>query len=57
MNWFKSKTFWGALVTAAAPVIAAPNASDRVTAIAQGLGIVLAAVGIRSAVSKNGAGE
>lgn len=56
-SFWKSRTFWGAVLTAVVPVLAAPTAGTRITAAAQGVGIVLAAVGVRGAIAKNGTGQ
>lgn len=47
--FWKSRTFWGSLIIAATRAVTAP-AADRPTAIAEGLGIVLTAVGVRGAL-------
>lgn len=54
--WWKSRTFWGALIYSAVRVGTA-GASDRAPAILEAVGIVLGAVGLRGAIAKNGAGQ
>lgn len=56
-DWWKSRTFWGALVIGAARVVVAPDTPARVEAAIQAGGLVLAAVGVRDAIAKNGKGE
>jgi hypothetical protein len=53
MNIFKSKTFWGAVLMAAAKVYSDPTP----VSIAEALGGVIAAAGARQAIAKNGAGK
>lgn len=50
---FRSKTFWGAVVIAAAKVIQDHSPASIVEAI----GIVTAAAGARQAIAKNGNGQ
>lgn len=53
---FKSKTFWGAVLTAASIIVAAyPNLTGEV--ILQAVGILLGGIGIRAAIAKNGSGQ
>ena len=56
-DWWKSRTFWGAVIVSAARVVAAPDNAGRLDAGVQGIGVVLAAVGVRDAIAKNGQGE
>lgn len=51
--WWKSKTVWGAIIVAAGTVITHPDP----TTIAQAIGAVIAVVGARDAVAKNGIGQ
>ncbi len=55
---FRSKTFWGAVMLAASVVLKAA-ATDGISAavLVEALGIILGAVGIRSAIAKNGANQ
>lgn len=53
MNPFKSKTFWGAVVIAAARVVSDHSPQS----IAEAVGIVMAAYGARDAIAKNGTGQ
>ena len=55
--FWKTKTFWGAVVAAVGHFVLAPTPQARAQAGIEGAGIVLGAVGLRSAVSKNGVGE
>lgn len=55
--FWKSRTFWGAVLTATVPVLTAPTNGTRITAAVQGAGIVLAAIGVRGAIAKNGTGQ
>lgn len=55
--FWKSRTFWGALLAAAVPVATASTTADRVNAGVQAVGVVLAAVGVRGAIAKNGQGK
>lgn len=53
-NPLKSKTFWGAVVAAVSP-IAIAYLNDQplaITQVLQGLGLILAALGLRDAVAK-----
>ena len=55
--FWKSRTFWGAVIVSAARIVAAPDNAGRVDAAVQGVGVVLAAVGVRDAIAKNGEGK
>lgn len=55
-HFWKSRTFWGALILSAGRIAFAP-ADQRPAAISEGLGIVLAAIGVRDAIAKNGEGR
>lgn len=56
-SFWRTRTFWGALITAGARVVLAPTNADKAGAVAEGVGIVLGAVGVRSAIAKNGTGK
>jgi len=51
-NPLKSKAFWGAVVVAAAKIIADPSPTN----IAESIGGILSVIGIRDAIAKNGTG-
>jgi hypothetical protein len=55
--FWKTRTFWGTLGAAVVHVVAAPDNTARIQAGIEGAGIVLGAIGLRDAVSKNGAGH
>lgn len=52
------KTILGALLVAVAPVVEKeiPGVTEKAVSIFQGLGVILAALGLRHAISKNGKG-
>lgn len=50
MNYFKSRTVWGAVLLAAARIVGA-DPSQRATAVLEGLGMVVSAVGVRGAIA------
>jgi hypothetical protein len=52
MNIFKSKTFWGAVLMAAAKIYTDPTPAG----ISEAIGGVIAVIGARQAISKNGSG-
>lgn len=52
--WYRSKTFWGGVLAAAAHVISDPK---NPLTWAEGVGVVVAAKGARDAIAKNGAGQ
>lgn len=60
INWFSSKTFWGALLwvvgflTQPGVLSALP---EKVAAVIQGLGVLLGAVGVRTAIAKSALGR
>jgi hypothetical protein len=57
-NLLTSKTFWGALVTAGGLLVAADWSHGLpFAAIAQAVGVVVAAIGVRSAIAANGVGS
>lgn len=55
--FWKTRTFWGAVVAMLGRVALAPDAHGRTQAAIEGAGVVLGAVGLRDAVSKNGNGD
>jgi hypothetical protein len=58
-NWkivFKSKTFWGTVLASVAHVLFSPP-EQRTQATVEGAGAILAAAGVRTAISKNGTGQ
>lgn len=61
MNLFKSKTVWGGLIAGlgkifavVGPMAVAGTFGDKVQGVTMGAGIILGAVGVRSAISKVG---
>lgn len=54
--WWQSTTILGAILAAAANVAGA-NPGDRVKAVFESAGVIVAAVGARQAIAKNGQGE
>lgn len=60
MNFLKSKTFWGTIIAAFGYIDQAAQSGllpPKVAAVITGLGAILAALGLRQAISKNGKGE
>lgn len=55
LNYFKSKTVWGGIVMALPDLVNVASTGmfgPKASAIAHGLGIILAAVGVKSAINK-----
>lgn len=53
MNILKSKTFWGAVLVAAAKIYTDHSPAS----IAEAIGGVITVIGARQAIAKNGAGK
>lgn len=52
--WYKSKTFWGAVLGSVAHIASDPK---NPLVIAESVGVVIAAKGARDAIAKNGASK
>lgn len=64
MQMLKSKTVWGGIIAGAGKILATvgPLATagilgPKVQGVTMGVGMILAAVGVRSAISVNGQGK
>lgn len=54
--FWKTRTFWGTFAASVFHVVFSPP-EQRAQAAGEGLGAVIAAVGVRDAISKNGTGQ
>lgn len=54
-SFLKSKTVWGAILTAGAWILSQPHI-DPVTVV-QAIGSIVTVIGARSAIAKNGVGQ